>query len=143
MTVTKRLSRGLPHHGDAVAPRRPVATPSLRSRRPRPGAALPIRWARPLLAAAALLAGSVLTSGGCASRAELIALREGMDRGTDTIRRQHLAWAQQLSQGRQTELPTLSAAEYRAVLTAHREYQDLVAASRAQDAATPAANIGR
>jgi hypothetical protein len=90
---------------------------------------------RPLVSRGVLLLGLAMAVGGCVSRAELITLREGMDGGTATIRRQHLAWAQLLSQGRQTELPTLSAAEFNAVQTAHQQYNDLVTASRAQDQA--------
>jgi hypothetical protein len=76
---------------------------------------------------------ALLANGGCTSRAELITLREGMDRATTTIRKQHLEWAQKLAAGKQSELPTLSAAELKAVQTAHQEYQDLVSSSRAQD----------
>jgi hypothetical protein len=77
----------------------------------------------------------VLSGGltGCVDRTELITLREGMDRGTRTIRKQHVAWAQKLSEGKASQLPTLSPADYRAVLAAHEEYRNLVELSRSQD----------
>jgi hypothetical protein len=61
-----------------------------------------------------------------------------MDRGTTTIRKQHLEWAEKLSEGKQSELPTLSPADLSAIKTAHQEYQDLVDSSRAQDSGKPA-----
>jgi len=92
---------------------------------------------------AELLVLCALGFSGCVSRAEFIALREGMDRGTMTIRQQHKQWAGMLAEGGQTELPTLSAAGYRAVLTAHREYEDLVRSSRAHDSASSLAEENR
>ena len=70
---------------------------------------------------------------GCATRAELVVLREGMDRATATIRRQHKEWAAKLAAGKPGALPQLTPADHRAVLTAHREYEALVRASRASD----------
>ena len=75
---------------------------------------------------------------GCVTRPELITLREGMDQATATIRKQHLEWSEKLYEGKQSELPTLTTADYHAVLAANKEYEDLVNSSRAQDQPGPA-----
>ena len=74
-----------------------------------------------------------LSTGGCVSRAELITLREGMDRGTSTIRTQHLEWARLLATDNRSALPVLQPQDLRAVERAHEEYRQLVEASRSQD----------
>lgn len=74
-----------------------------------------------------------LSTGGCVSRAELITLREGMDRGTATIRAQHLEWARRLAADNRSALPVLQPQDLRAVERAHEEYRQLVEASRSQD----------
>lgn len=90
---------------------------------------------RMTLAALALVAAVA----GCTSRAELVTLREGMDRATRTIREQQLDWATKLTvdpatgQNHAYQLPRLTPADLAAVETAQREYNALVKRSRDRD----------
>src|SRR5690242_14071033 len=80
------------HFGNRVDPDYPdsasVVRPPVRT-----GPVLVGGTVRILTITAVLLAAAA----GCTSRAELISVREGMDRGTRTIRAQHADWAEKLT----------------------------------------------
>ncbi len=100
----------------------------------------------------ALMLGVMLMMGaGCTTRAELVSVRESMDRGTETIRGEHLRWSELLApvrgedgrplrdergefiyRGRE-ELPHLQLMDLEARHIAHREYEANVAESRKGD----------
>ena len=70
---------------------------------------------------------------GCANSPDLIALREGMDHGTATIREQQLDWATKISNRQYDALPMITPADLKAITTAHDEYNKLVKSSRDKD----------
>lgn len=85
-----------------------------------------------------MFASCLMMSGiGCA-RTEVIAYREGVDRGLSTVRAEHLEWAQAISTGvGLPDLSTLTPEERQTWLKArvrvHDEYELLVNESRAKD----------